>query len=299
MNVSVVIPAHNEANVLGRCLRALSQGVAEGEALEIIVVANGCRDATAQVAREHGTIAIETEVPSKSNALNLGDEVATAFPRIYLDADCTMTGGDVMRLARELVESGKPVASPRMKVDLANRGFGVRAFYEVWLNSSYVRENLVGSGAYMLSEAGRGRFERFPNLTADDAFIRLHYKADERLLSPTVSLTLTPPADVGSLIRIKTRAHFGNYELRRAMPDLPTGRSTGERRQWPSLLRQAARPWRWPKLAVYGYVMATAKREAARRAERGKPVAWERDESSRTPPPAATLTSSSSVPALA
>src|SRR6478735_2382051 len=48
--VSVVIPAHNEAQVIEPNLRALLAGVEPG-AFEVVVVCNGCTDATADIAR--------------------------------------------------------------------------------------------------------------------------------------------------------------------------------------------------------------------------------------------------------
>ena len=51
--ISVIIPAHNEERVIARTLEAMVAGASPGE-LEIIVVANGCSDATADVARGFG-----------------------------------------------------------------------------------------------------------------------------------------------------------------------------------------------------------------------------------------------------
>ena len=50
--MSVVIPAHDEAAVIGRLLEALVSDPRAAE-LEIVVVANGCSDATVPVAREY------------------------------------------------------------------------------------------------------------------------------------------------------------------------------------------------------------------------------------------------------
>ena len=47
---SVIIPAHNEEKVLGRCLDALLADSRPGE-MEIVVAANGCTDRTVEIAR--------------------------------------------------------------------------------------------------------------------------------------------------------------------------------------------------------------------------------------------------------
>ncbi|MGH7296381.1 MAG: glycosyltransferase [Polyangiaceae bacterium] len=55
MNVSIVVPAHNEAANIGRLLAALlGQNVQVARIVEIVVVASGCTDGTAEVAREFG-----------------------------------------------------------------------------------------------------------------------------------------------------------------------------------------------------------------------------------------------------
>ena len=86
--ISVVIAAHNEEAVLGRCLDALLRTARTGE-LEIAVVCNGCTDGTAEVARGYGEdiCVLETPEASKTAALNLGDPAVSGFPRFYVDAD--------------------------------------------------------------------------------------------------------------------------------------------------------------------------------------------------------------------
>lgn len=79
--VSVIIPAHDEAAVIGRLLGALVDGDPEGR-LEIVVGANGCTDGTAAVARavDPRILVAETERASKIAGLNAADGVATVFP---------------------------------------------------------------------------------------------------------------------------------------------------------------------------------------------------------------------------
>lgn len=78
---SVIVPAHDEARVIGRCLDALFIGLEPGQ-LDVTVVCNGCGDDTAAVARSAGydVHVIELAAASKAAALRAGDASATAFP---------------------------------------------------------------------------------------------------------------------------------------------------------------------------------------------------------------------------
>ncbi|MEC8558761.1 MAG: glycosyltransferase, partial [Planctomycetota bacterium] len=86
--LSVVIPAFDEAAMIARCLESVV-GQRGLDRLEVVVVANGCRDATAELAREFGdpVRVVELAEGSKHRALNAGDAECTLFPRVYLDAD--------------------------------------------------------------------------------------------------------------------------------------------------------------------------------------------------------------------
>src|SRR4051812_43587590 len=90
--LSIIIPAHNEATVVARTLESILANKFSGP-LQIIVVANGCTDATAEVVKrfaEHVEL-VETPVGSKTHALNLGDRVAKHDLRAYLDADIELS----------------------------------------------------------------------------------------------------------------------------------------------------------------------------------------------------------------
>ena len=113
MTFSVVIPAHNEEAVIGRCLSSLMDG-APPEELEVLVVCNGCDDRTADVARRSAPNATVLEIPvaSKVEALNVGDEHATHFPRFYVDADVELSYPALVSVARALTEEGCRVLRP-------------------------------------------------------------------------------------------------------------------------------------------------------------------------------------------
>ncbi|HZP42129.1 MAG TPA: glycosyltransferase [Candidatus Binatia bacterium] len=81
--ISVVVPAYQEAAYLGPTLRALVADVP----FEVVVVANGCTDATAAVARAAGVRVVETPVRGVSHARNLGARESRGETLVFLDAD--------------------------------------------------------------------------------------------------------------------------------------------------------------------------------------------------------------------
>ena len=276
---SVIIPAHNEASVIERGLRALTDGAAPGE-LEIIVVANGCSDDTAEVARRFtpAVRVIETEKPGKPNALNLGDAAATLFPRFYVDADVLLPLADLRKLVRALEDPAVLAAAPTPRFDLSNSSWAVRAYYGIHQRLPASREGIGGSGVYGLSEAGRKRFGEFPDVTADDGFVRLQFSQSERVTVPDSRSTVFAPWNLRELVAIKTRSHYGTAELRRLVPEL--WQNIGQR-NGSALRRLVLRsPGCWPKLAAYAYVKVAARFRARGRLARAADV-WERDENSR------------------
>ena len=277
--ISIVIPAHNEEQVIARSVQILTTGAPDGE-LEVIVVCNGCNDRTADVVRRLGVPVrvIETDVASKVHALNLGDAAATGFPRFFLDADVLLSAESVQRMALRLGKGDVLAASPFVRLNLENCSWAVRAFYNIARRLPSARETIGGSGVYALSEAGRKRFDRFPQVTGDDAFVRRMFEPHERCAVEGCYSTVTPPTNLGGVIVIKTRSHFGNYELSRLYPELSANVGNSNR---PALINIATRPWLWPKLAVYGYVKVIARLRALRQLNAGDHKAWERDESSR------------------
>ncbi len=93
--ISVVVPAHDEAAYVGATLDALRNATAT----EVIVVANGCHDDTAAVARRHGARVIETPVPGVSRARNLGARASAGDVLLFLDADTVLAPGALDAIA--------------------------------------------------------------------------------------------------------------------------------------------------------------------------------------------------------
>lgn len=276
--ISIIIPAHNEASVIARTLRAVIHDAKLNE-LDVIVVCNGCTDDTADVARRFGSPVrvIETDIPSKTHALNLGDEAARAFPRIYADADILIAIDTIRALASRLERGDVLAVAPTPNFDLSRCSWPVRACYQIRSMLPSAREGIGGSGVYALSQTGRARFREFPSLTADDGYVRIQFRSDERETVTSANSTVFPPRTIKHLLATKTRAHYGSAELAALFPGLWENRGESNHK---SLIRLFANPLLWPSLGIYCLVTSIAKRRARSRLRAGAPN-WERDNTSR------------------
>ena len=201
--ISVVVPAHNEGLVISRMLSALVGGSGL-EQLDVTVVCNGCTDDTADLARRFSPAVrvIESDVASKTHALNLGDQASGNFPRIYADADIVITPEAIAALVARL--DGVLAAAPTPEINLTECSRMVRQYYRIRELLPSAREGIGGSGVYALSEAGRKRFARFPNIVADDMYVRVHFKAEERATLKSVKSRVFPPRTIKQLIAVRS-----------------------------------------------------------------------------------------------
>ena len=275
---SVVMPAHNEESVIRETLESLEDDIRQAE---LIICCNGCSDRTASVSRMTNpyVIVLESKTPSKVGALNDGDEKATCFPRVYMDADIRVSPGGLTTLTQRMAECGALLASPSPVMDFEHCSWFVRAYYSVWLALPYVREGLMGTGVYALSEQGRQRFAEFPQLIADDGYVRALFAPSERLLVNECYVLVRAPRDLANLAKIKTRSRLGVYELKMKYPELAAQVAPGTR----GLAFVALRPSLWVAAMVYLGVNLYTRWRAKRMArQRGFDV-WERDDSRRAP----------------
>ena len=283
MKISVIIPAHNEAACIEACLQAMQQGLGETQ-LQVLVICNGCSDQTANLARRlatnstHDIQVHELEEASKSAALNRGDSAALHFPRFYVDADVVVSGAALGALAQRLQPGQYMACSPRLELNLEHSNAMVRAFYRTWMQLPYVTQNLIGCGVYGLSAAGRSRFGEFPNLIADDCFVRLQFTGDEKHSVAEQHFSVRAPRTLSSLIRINSRRLEGQRQLRKHFRQTTQREGQQQKRV---LLSRLANPLGWPDLLIYLWVRLASMTALRLRLMRGERETWSRDESSR------------------
>ncbi len=211
---SVVIPAHNEAGVIRRGLDVLFAGVS-AEALDVVVVCNGCTDATAAVARDSGHPVRVIELPqaSKAAALRAGDRVARGFPRLYLDADVVLPGESAQRVLAHL-RAGALAARPPIRYETGRSSAPVRSYYRARAEIPAVLGSLWGAGVYGLSETARSRFEVFPDLGADDLWLDRLFAPHEIEVIDCPPVIVFVPRTTRDLLWVLRRTYGGKEETR-------------------------------------------------------------------------------------
>ncbi|QFG69778.1 glycosyltransferase [Ornithinimicrobium pratense] len=278
---SVVIPAHNEGPRIVDCLRPLVS-LSRSLPLEIVVVANGCIDDTVHLASSQpGVVVLNLPEPSKTGALNAGDEVATAFPRLYLDADVVLDEQAVRSMIQVLSTDLPALSAPTVRHQTDGADLLVRAYFHIFRQLPSARQSVVGRGVYAVSEAGRARFGRFPDLLADDLFVNRLFSPQETIVSQGLS-TVRTPRRWQDLLKVRTRLVAGNVELARTTQgevgvltqahDFSATTSATLRALLALVVR---RPYELPPALVYAAIntLARSPRQPTRR--------WQRDESSR------------------
>ena len=103
--LSFIVPAHNEAELIGRTLTALHASVPPAEPYEIVVVDDASTDRTAAIARDHGTRVLQVNCRRIACVRNAGASAAAGELLFFVDAD-TVASARVVRAAVRALRRG-------------------------------------------------------------------------------------------------------------------------------------------------------------------------------------------------
>jgi hypothetical protein len=276
---SVVIPAHDEAQVVEDTLRSLLSGVPAGT-FDVVVVCNGCSDDTAARARSvAGVRVLEIPEPSKARAVAVGNRATTVFPRVHLDADVAIVGSDVLRLVAPVRAGVVHATAPRRLVPLDGSSRVVRAYYRVWERLPQVRDGLFGRGVVVLSAAGQARVDMRSGVMNDDLAMSEAFLPAERRVVPEATVVVHPPRTTTDLLNRRTRVATGNTQA------VAVGVRKTPATEPRTLVRLALRePRVGVRVPVFVAVTLLARHRSRRAVRAGDYTTWLRDESSRLRP---------------
>jgi dolichol-phosphate mannosyltransferase len=188
--VIVVLPAYNEEENMGDLLKRIDQAMAdENQPYRIIVVDDGSKDRTVEIAREHaGSIPILVHQHTVNQGLGgtirdgLHLAVQNAGDRdiiVAMDADNTHTPGLIRSMTRLVLEGNDVVIASRYQRGAYIRGvpfhrqvlsLGARVLFQIVFPIHGVRDYTCGYRAYRASVL-REAFDRFgEEFISEDGF---------------------------------------------------------------------------------------------------------------------------------
>ncbi|MEL4357763.1 MULTISPECIES: glycosyltransferase [unclassified Luteococcus] len=286
---SIIIPAHNEATVIGRTLESLADGTLRPDTL-VVVACNGCTDGTEQIVRGFdGRLRLETlEMPaaSKQSALNAAEAhlaqtgEADNFPRIFLDADIAAPAESLNEVFRVL-ESGRVLAArPPLVYRTEGVEAPVKAYYDARMRTPEVLSALWGAGVFAVGAEGRARWAEFPADAPDDLFVDALFSPEEKCVVAADPVPVEVPRTTRALVRTLKRVYRPSQKVQE-LGQSTTGSSGSTLK---SLLKANSGSPR--QLLDAGCYCALA--VAARLQDRLEPAArhrselhWERDDTTR------------------
>jgi len=213
---TVIVPAHNEATVIEDCLNSI---VNQSGIDHIIVPCNGCTDNTVEIVKDKfpGVVCLDIKKPSKTNALNVAEqkaqELGVSYPIFYIDADTKLSSNCIPLITQAMADNTILLSAPTPIIDTQKSSWLVKTYYNVWTSLPYIKEGVIATCSFIVSEQGRQRFDKFADVIGDDGFIRCHFKNSEIANIEGAEIYITAPRDFYSLLKIKTRARLGNMEL--------------------------------------------------------------------------------------
>jgi len=237
VKTSILIPAHNEAAYLPACLDAVL--ASDAQDIEVIVIANGCTDNTADIARGYEAhvaakgwrlVVLDLAEGGKLNAWNKGEDAASGAVLIYVDADVCVQPDLIAQIAAVLSTDAPRYASGVPHVTLNGKDALTRHFTRFWLTTPFMVQGVPGFGVFAMNRAGRARWGAWPDIISDDTFARLNFTPEERL---RVAGRYDWPMIEGftRLVQVRRRQNIGVAEIADRYPGLMKNDDTYDQAQ--------------------------------------------------------------------
>jgi hypothetical protein len=290
--LTVVIAAHNEAAVIGRCLTSILRDAADGE-IGVLVASNGSTDGTAEVARSvgaslgHQVEAIEIATASKIAALRAAELVLAARPaadRVYVDADIIVDTAAIRLLSAALAVDTPRLALVAADVDTAGCSLLARTYFRTWAVLARNRDQGSGSGVLAINPAGAGRIASWPDVLSDDEWVVRQFAPAERVVVDASARSFAARTTL-ALLRRRARVVNGLRQLDLLSPHAPGAGGAAVRANQLGAARKKGEISRVEQL-TYVAVTVAARLLAGYRRHTGNGLTWSTDTSTRGAPPA-------------
>jgi len=131
MDVSIVVPFHNEQAHIERCIESLLSQDYPRERYEVVFVDNNSTDGSADIIRRHAGVRLLSEPkPGSYAARNAGVAASTGTIVAFTDSDCSPDRSWVTAITRELATPDTVVVQGRVRFATESTLLSLLADYE-------------------------------------------------------------------------------------------------------------------------------------------------------------------------
>jgi cellulose synthase/poly-beta-1,6-N-acetylglucosamine synthase-like glycosyltransferase len=226
--LAVLMPAHNEEGGIAAAIAAVRAQLLPGDRL--LVVADNCSDATAQVAHDAGADVIDRadqQRRGKGYALDFGVRQLERDPPdvvVIVDSDCLVHASALDRLARACISSGRPSQALYLMQSPPRAGLKTRIAEFAWAVKNHARAlgfmrlglpcQLMGSGmafpwkVIQAAPLASGHIVEDLQLGLD-----LASAGTPPLFCPQALVTSTFPSSVEGMLAQRTRWEHGHLDV--------------------------------------------------------------------------------------
>jgi cellulose synthase/poly-beta-1,6-N-acetylglucosamine synthase-like glycosyltransferase len=233
--VSIVIAAHNEAALLPRKLKNLSELRYPRPLLEIIVVSDGSSDETEELLKAAASPSLRpvllSERAGKAVALNEGMAVANGVIVVFMDVRQEIEADAIAMLVRNFADSTVGCVSGELMLKGSKDESGQEGLGFYWSVEKAIRkmESETGSVVGATGALYAARRELLPHIPQgmllDDVYVPLCIAAKNKrvVFEPEARAWDEMPHDLVTEFRRKVRTLTGNYQLVELAPWLLSG----------------------------------------------------------------------------
>ncbi|WP_442602018.1 glycosyltransferase [Paenibacillus sp. KN14-4R] len=148
VDLTVIIPAHNEEKYIQRCLDSIQKAAASYQGgIEVVVVLNRCTDRTRQIAELYNCIIITEDSKNLSKIRNVGVRAARGEMIVTIDADSWMAENMLVEVDT-LLKTGKYIGGGVGAIQFERVSIGIIASAMVILLPLLLRYGNIAVGMF-------------------------------------------------------------------------------------------------------------------------------------------------------
>ncbi|MEF1175046.1 glycosyltransferase, partial [Vibrio sinaloensis] len=246
--------------------------------IQVIVIPNGCIDRTEEISKavdDRIEVLTLTE-GSKVNAINYAYKFAKFDHILVQDADTLIEQKSIQNVLSFINKESYLFASLVPETNTSKSGWIVRSYYSSLSKTPEHSIGMVGSGCYLLSRKAASKCFPFPQVIADDGYVKSILDKSNLSVIPESNIHVQAPRDVISLIKIKTRSKLGNIELSNRGKKI-----NGDKNGLLTLFMLGVKERAFIRFLIYASITAISLGRARWYLNNNSSLEWERDNSTR------------------